>query len=117
MISPSFFLEIVVYLYKMALKISFVKYEWLILITELRSRMQSLLNWELRTAFLKPIALHATHNYLNGSRAITKHLAHIPIWDIEFDVFLNNYDLLDTKFTLKSGFSSKESKIQIIRSL
>lgn len=41
----------------------------------------------------------------------------IPIWDIEFDVFLNNYDLLDTKFTLKSGFSSKESKIQIIRSL
>lgn len=40
-----------------------------------------------------------------------------PIWDIEFDVFLNNYDLLDTKFTLKSGFSTKESKIQIIRSL
>lgn len=64
---------IVVYLYKMALKISFVKYEWLILITELRSRMQSLLNWELRTAFLKPIALHATHNYLNGRRVVPHH--------------------------------------------
>lgn len=29
------------------------------------------------------------------------YLVYILIWDIEFDVFLNNYDFLDIKFILK----------------
>lgn len=40
-----------------------------------------------------------------------KYQVYILIWDIEFDVFLNNYDFVDIKFILKFGFFFKELKI------